>query len=93
MSDRPDWKDWILQKNAEVAKEDLQKAAKDMAGDVVDNSMLMSELESMDHHIKEIKEHLKVSEVAPDWVKSKVTRAASAMSDITHYIMGLKEKK
>lgn len=74
----------------EFEKEELIKA-KDMAGDNVDSGMLMSELESLKHHVNEIEMHLKKSDVAPDWVKSKVTRAASIMSDIAHYIMGLKE--
>lgn len=77
-----------------VKSEDVvEKAAKDMVGDNVDSSMLMSELESLEHHIKEIREHLSSSEVAPDWVKAKVTKAASSMSDIAHYIMGVKEHK
>lgn len=101
MSDRPDWSEWILQKNSEVKEEELnksdsvelQKAAKDMVGDAVDSSMMMSELESMNHHIEEIREHLKASDVSPDWVKAKVSRAAASISDIAHYIMGVKESK
>lgn len=72
---------------------DMNKATKDMAGDNVDSSMLHSELESLEHHIKEIREHLGEKEIAPDWVKAKVSKAASGLSDIAHYIMGLKEKK
>jgi hypothetical protein len=71
----------------------IEKATKDMAGDNVDSSMLMSELESLEHHIKEIKEHLSSSEIAPDWVKAKVSKSASHISDIAHYIMGFKERK
>jgi hypothetical protein len=92
MSNRPDWSEWILQKNAQHKQEELVKAAKDMTGDKIDSSMLMSELEEIEHHIKEIREHLTRSDVAPDWVKSKISVSASSLSDIAHYIMGVKEK-
>ena len=88
-----DWSEWILQKNNEAKIESLDKTAKDMVGDDVDSSMLLSELESMAHHIEEIKEHLSSSEVAPDWVKAKVSKSASSLSDVAHYIMGVKEQK
>ena len=90
MNNRPDWSSWILQKNTQF-DEELNKA-KDIAGDTVDSSMLMSQLESLEHHIAELKEHLKINDVAPDWVKSKIAESASSMSDIAHYIMGIKEK-
>lgn len=72
----------------------LQKvlALKDMAGDEINSQMLMSQLSAIEHHIAEIREHLSVQDIAPDWVKSKVAVAASELSDIAHYIMGLKEK-
>lgn len=76
-----------------IKGESLDKAAKDMVGDDVDSSMLMSELESMAHHIEEIKEHLSAKEVAPDWVKAKVSKSASSLSDVAHYVMGVKEHK
>lgn len=66
-------------------------ALKDMSGDVVDNSMLLSELNSIEHHIEEIRSHLSLNELAPDWVKSKISVAADELSDIAHFIMGLKE--
>jgi hypothetical protein len=92
MSNKPEWTDWILKKNAAFAAEELNKA-KDMAGETVDSSMLLSQLESLEHHVKEIREHISASDVAPDWVNAKVSQAASSLSDIAHYIMGLKEKK
>ena len=67
--------------------------AEDMSGDEIDNGMMMSDLESLEHHIKEIREHLDAKDLAPDWVKSKVARSAAMMSDIAHYIQGLKERK
>ena len=67
--------------------------AEDMVGDRIDNSMLISQLEALDHHIKEIREHLDGKEVAPDWVKSKVAVASDKLSDIAHYILGVKEAK
>lgn len=66
-------------------------ALKDMSGDAVDNSMLLSELNSIEHHIEEIRSHLSLNELAPDWVKSKISVAADELSDIAHFIMGLKE--
>ena len=92
MSGKLDWSEWILRKNSDVEKETLSKA-KDMAGEQVDSSMLLSQLESLEHHIKEIREHLSASDVAPDWVNAKVSQAASSLSDIAHYILGIKEKK
>jgi hypothetical protein len=68
------------------------KKAKDMSGDEIDNDMMMSELESLVHHVEEIREHMGKG-LAPDWVKAKISRAASIMSDIAHYIQGLKERK
>jgi protein subunit release factor A len=65
-------------------------ALTDMSGDLVDNSMLLSELNSIEHHIEEIRSHLTLNEVAPDWVKSKISVAADELSDIAHFIMGLK---
>jgi len=83
----------VIKNEDEDSQELSLNKAKDMAGDDVDSSMLMSELESMDHHIEEIRDHLKESEVAPDWVKAKVSRAASSISDIAHYVMGIKQHK
>lgn len=65
--------------------------AEDMVGDRIDNSMLISQLEALDHHIKEIREHLNGKEVAPDWVKSKVAVASDKLSDIAHYILGVQQ--
>lgn len=70
---------------------DKQSTATDMAGDRIDNHMLISQLESINHHVKEIQEHLKSTEIAPDWVKAKVATAADKLSDIAHYILGLNE--
>jgi hypothetical protein len=93
MKNSIDWTSWILKKNADVAAEEGLQKAKDMSGDKVDSSMLMSELEEIEHHIKEIREHLSSSDIAPDWVKSKISQSASSLSDIAHYIMGLKEER
>jgi hypothetical protein len=69
------------------------KKAKDMAGDEVNSHMAVSQLESIQHHIEEIREHLSGEEIAPDWVKSKISEAANVLSDIAHYIMGLKQNR
>lgn len=71
----------------------LIASATDMSGDIVDNSMLLSELSSIEHHIEEIRSHLSSSDIAPDWVKSKISVAADELSDIAHYIMGLDAAK
>jgi septal ring factor EnvC (AmiA/AmiB activator) len=92
MKNQIDWTSWILKKNEQVEQEKLQKA-KDLSGDKIDSSMLMSELEEIEHHIKEIRDHLSSSDIAPDWVKSKISQSASSLSDIAHYIMGLKEER
>lgn len=66
-------------------------ALQDMAGDEVTNSMLFSQLESICHHVEELRDHLTLHKNAPDWVKAKVAIAADKLSDIAHYIMGLHE--
>jgi hypothetical protein len=69
------------------------KKAKDMSGDEVNSHMAVSQLESIQHHIEEIREHLSGEEIAPDWVKAKISEAANVLSDIAHFIMGLKQSK
>jgi len=71
----------------------IMASATDMSGELIDNSMLLSELNSIEHHIDEIRSHLNLNEIAPDWVKSKISVAADELSDIAHYIMGLHEAK
>ena len=51
-----------------------------MAGEPIDNSMLLSELNSIEHLIDEIRAHLRLNEIAPDWVKSKISVAADELS-------------
>lgn len=55
-----------------------------------DSEMMFSQLESIAHHVKEIRESMKPSEESPDWVKSKITEAAKQLSDVAHYIQGQK---
>ena len=66
------------------------KKAKDMSGDNIDSSMLMSELQAIEHHIKEIKEKINSKDIAPDWVKSQISQASNDLSGVAHYILGLK---
>ena len=73
--------------------EDKDDAHTDMSGDKIDNNMLISQLESISHHVKEIQEHLRENEIAPDWVKAKVSTAADKLSDVAHYIMGFNESR
>ena len=58
-----------------------------------DSEMLFSQLESIAHHIREIREIMKPSEDAPDWVDVKITEAAKNLSDVAHYIQGEKMAK
>jgi hypothetical protein len=87
-----DWNQWILEKNLEHQIEQLNKAAKDMSGEKLDSSMLISELDSIARNIAEIKKHLNENDVAPDWVKSQVSKAANDLSGVADYIVGLKQK-
>lgn len=68
-------------------------ALQDMAGDPITNSMVFSQLGSICHHVEEIREHLTLNQNAPDWVKAKISTAADKLSDIAHYIMGLRENE
>lgn len=72
-----------------VSKQDLNKA-KDMSGDEIDSNMLMSQLQSIEHHIKEIRSKINPKDIAPDWVKSQVAQAANDLSGVSHYILGIK---
>jgi len=74
-----------------VVKKELEKAAPSGVND--DSSMMFSQMEAIVHHIEEIRESIEPSENMPDWVDSKVTEAAKNMSDIAHYIMGIKQQK
>lgn len=68
-------------------KSALKKAEEDKGSD-----MMFSDLEQISHHIEEIREHMKPSEEAPDWVKAKITEAAQNLSIVAHYIQGEKAK-
>lgn len=63
-----------------------EKMAKDEDG----SEMLFSQLESIAHHVKEIRESMKPSEDSPDWVNAKITEAAKQLSDVAHYVQGEK---
>jgi hypothetical protein len=62
----------------------------EMAKDEDGSEMLFSQLESIAHHVKEIRESMKPSEESPDWVNAKITEAAKQLSDVAHYIQGEK---
>jgi len=55
-----------------------------------DSEMMFSQLESISHHLNEIRKSMKSSEDSPDWVKAKITEAAKQLSDVAHYIQGQK---
>lgn len=81
-------------------KEDMEKCLLDYlevlkkALEEDNNSeMLFSQLEAIVHHVQEIREVMKPSEDAPDWVDAKITEAAKQLSDVAHYIQGVKAAK
>jgi len=67
--------------------------AKDSSGDNDNNEMLMSQLKQIVHHVKELNSNIDRSGNEPDWVNAKITEAAKALSDVAHYIDGLKDVK
>jgi hypothetical protein len=71
---------------------DLVKA-EDISGQEVSSEMAMSQMESIVHHIKEISSMIESKEVMPDWVNAKITESAKALSDVAHFIAGLKKDK
>lgn len=85
---------WILEKR-ELSLPDKQEVAKskDISGEKIDSSMMMGNLSSMKKHIEEICENMSESDVAPDWVKAKITEASAHLSVVADYIAGLKHKQ
>lgn len=67
--------------------------AKDSSGDDDNNEMLMSQLKQIVHHVKEITANIDASGNEPDWVNAKVTEAAKSLSDVAHFIDGLKKEE
>jgi hypothetical protein len=88
-----DWNQWILEKNLQYQLEQLSKVARDMEGEKLDARMIMSELDSIIRNAENIKKHLNENDVAPDWVKSQVSKAANDISGVADYIMSIKHKK
>jgi len=52
--------------------------------------MLQSNIKSIKHHAEELEDAIKDNTEVEGWVLAKADRAATAMSDITHYIDGRK---
>jgi hypothetical protein len=52
--------------------------------------MLQSNIKSIKHHAEELEQAIKDNTEVEGWVLAKADRAATAMSDITHYIDGRK---
>jgi Asp-tRNA(Asn)/Glu-tRNA(Gln) amidotransferase C subunit len=67
--------------------------AKDSSGDDDNNEMLMSQLKEIVHHVKEITANIDASGNEPDWVNAKITEAAKSLSDVAHFIDGLKKEE
>jgi len=60
-------------------------------GDVADSNlhMLKNQAEQFEHHAKELQEALSKSPRVDAWVVAKAERAATDLSDITHYLEGV----
>jgi hypothetical protein len=60
-------------------------------GDVAESNlhMLKNQAEQFEHHAKELQEALKKNPRVDAWVVAKAERAATDLSDITHYLEGL----
>lgn len=75
-----------------VKKSEMSKA-KDMSGDDVDSSMMMGDLTAIKKHADEIMKYVDHDDVAPDWVKSKVSESASHLSAVADYVAGLSKSE
>ena len=60
-------------------------------GDVAESNlhMLMNQAEQFEHHAKELQEALSKNPRVDAWVVAKAERAATDLSDITHYLEGV----
>ena len=67
--------------------------AKDSSGDNDNNEMLISQLKQIVHHVGELNSNIDISGNEPDWVNAKITEAAKALSDVAHYVDGLRSVK
>ncbi len=79
--------------SCQPVKKSKMSKSKDMSGDSVDSSMMMGDLKAIKKHTDEIMEHVEHDDVAPDWVKSKVSESAAHLSAVADYVAGLSKSE
>jgi len=62
-------------------------------GELENEQMVEIKAKEIMHHSKELIDTLKGDNDVPAWVVTKAERASSDLSDITHYLDGVKESK
>jgi|GEM_PF-6629388 len=81
------------QQNAKEVLEGLRKGSFFKKGGTIEqsnNEMLVSQVKAIKHHADEISKIINGSTKVEAWVVGKVERAATDLSDITHYLDGTK---
>lgn len=78
--------------NIEIFDENGKKIMAD-GGEIAEsnNRMLMSKVKEVKHHAEELGKAVKPKTEVEGWVVAKAERSASDLSDITHYLDGLKK--
>jgi uncharacterized hydantoinase/oxoprolinase family protein len=84
------WKAWKTVGTLSTHDANVLLKAKDMTGDLVDSSMMISELESIAKDVDIILKSIKEKDVAPDWAKGHVTTAAEKLASVARFIAGVK---
>jgi hypothetical protein len=84
----PDVVDYYWEKNEEKFADGGKVTDKEVADSNVE--MLHSNIKSIKHHAEELEDAIKDNTEVEGWVLAKADRAATAMSDITHYLDGRK---
>lgn len=67
----------------------------EQGGEIIEsnNEMLQSQLKAVEHHAKELSSIITDATPIEAWVVGKIERASTDLSDITHYLDGLKYEK
>jgi hypothetical protein len=87
--------DFITKSICEKAdyEETFKAEVMDISGSPVDSSMMVGDLHAIKKHTDEILKNTKIDDVAPDWVKSKITDAAAHLSAVADFMASLKKSK
>ena len=82
------------QRNAEEIFKGVQQGRFfERGGSVENKEMLENQVVQMQHHTGELQEVLNKTEGVEPWVITKAQRAATDLSDITHYLDGVKKMR